>query len=135
MTKFDGVPVDQPPLVELPDHLLQHAVERLEADLPLVLANHLALGIYEHEGRPRPDRVPAPDLEGGVVDHRMLEAVAEHRLPDVGRRPLRVELRRVHAYDDELSVVLFFQFPQLRKYVQAVKSAVGPEVEDDHLAP
>src|SRR5256885_17059518 len=50
------------------------------------------------------------------------------------RSPLAQELRRVHADDGELLAPLALELPQLRKDVQAVDSAEGPEVEQDQLA-
>jgi hypothetical protein len=39
----------------------------------------------------------------------------------------------VHPYDGDVARVLLLELPQLRKYVNAVDSAVGPEVEEEQL--
>jgi hypothetical protein len=46
-----------------------------------------------------------------------------------------VILTAVYADNHQLRCKLFFQLPQLRKYVNAVDSPIGPEVEQGDFAP
>ena len=131
--EVDGTPVDCALRVELGHHLADQPVERVVLDLPLVLADHLAPGVDEHQRRPRPHCVLSPHLELAVVDHWMLDLVPEDRLADVLSGLLSVELGRMDAYHCQLAAVLLFQFPQLRKYVHAVDSTVRPEVQHHQL--
>ena len=41
----------------------------------------------------------------------------------------------LNSYYNELSVVLRFELPQLREYMDAVDSPIGPEVEKYDFAP
>jgi hypothetical protein len=55
-------------------------------------------------------------------------------MPDSISNPLGVILTAVYADYSELGRKLLFQLPQLRKYVNAVDSAVCPEVEQDDFS-
>jgi hypothetical protein len=48
--------------------------------------------------------------------------------------PFGGELGTVDADRDQHIAVALFELPQLRKYVETVDSAVGPEIEQDELA-
>ena len=52
---------------------------------------------------------------------------------DPGGNSLSVILPAVDADYYQLALVLRFQLPQLREYVNAVDSAIGPEIEEDDL--
>ena len=73
-------------------------------------------------------------MQLGVVEHRVGDAVPLDRGRQRVRVALVLELRRVHADDDEHVAVLLLQRPQLVEHVQAVDAAEGPEVEQDDLA-
>src|SRR3989442_11124709 len=133
-TLFRSPPVEHPRGVELLDHPRDQVVERLERELALVPADDLALRVDEHERGPGTDRIRLPDAEVAVVHHRMADVEAEDGGADGVGLPLAQELRRVHTDDGELLAPLALELPQLRKDVQAVDSAEGPEVEQDQLA-
>ena len=127
--------VYQAPLVELPDHLGKHLVEGFQSDFSLVLSDDLSLGVYEHQRGPGPHPILLPHLEVPVVNDRVLDFVAQYGLADVVSVLFDGELGGVYSDHDQLGGVFLFQFPQLRKYVHAVDSAVGPEVQDHDLSP
>jgi hypothetical protein len=52
----------------------------------------------------------------------------------ISGHPFGRELGGMNADDDQFTGEFTFQLPQLREDVEAVDSAVGPEVEDDQLA-
>ena len=97
-------------------------------------ADHPAGRVQQHDRGPRAHAERAPDAELAVVHDGVLDAEALRRGGDVGRHAFGAELAGVHADDDQLIRVVFFQLPQLRQYVDAVDSAVGPEVEQHQLA-
>ena len=49
--------------------------------------------------------------------------------------PLSMILPAVNADYHQLALILRFELPQLRKYVDAVDSAIRPEVQKDHFPP
>jgi hypothetical protein len=120
--------------VEPGDHLGDELVEGVQYDLALMLADDLALGINEHQGRPGPDRVAFPDIEIVVVDDRVADFISEYRLTHAARGLLCGEFGRVDTDHHHLRGVLPLQFPQLRKYVHVVDSAVCPEIDHHHLS-
>jgi len=95
-----------------------------------VLADDAALRVDEHQGWPGPARELMPDIEVTIIDHGMLDPVAQHGIPQVRGVSLGGELRRVDTDDDHPVAVLLLDFPQLRKQVHAIDSAEGPEVDD-----
>ena len=121
--------------VELGDHVGHEAVELIKGQLAFVLADYVARGVDEHEGRPSAAGVLLPHLELLVVDDRVFQPVAAYGRAEVGDLFLVGEFGRVDSDNHQLTGVLLFQFPQLRKNMGAVDSTVGPEVEDDDLAP
>ena len=127
-------PVDQPLFVKLGDHSPYQIIKSLVGQFTLVLADHLAFRVNEHQRRPGTAGVLPPHLELGVIDDGVLQLVALGRQQHVVGVLLVGELGRVDAYHHQLVRVLFFHFPQLRKHMHAVDSTVGPEVENDHLA-
>lgn len=59
--------------------------------------------------------------------------IPEGRLTNPRRLPFRDIFAAMHSNDDHILGVPFFDLPQLRKDVDTVDSAVGPEVEKDYL--
>ena len=55
------------------------------------------------------------------------------RVPDAARDPFRVILPALHSDYDELRRIFRFELPQLRKHMNAVYSAIGPEIEKHHF--
>ena len=99
-----------------------------------MFADNIAGRIDEHQRRPRTNAVLLPDLEVAVVDDGMVDLVAQNGSTQVLGLLLSREFGGVDAHDCEFTSVLFFQFPQLRKYVHAVNSTVGPKIEDHQSA-
>lgn len=91
--------------------------------------NHVALWIYNNQCRPRRYRVAPPDPEVSIVDDGMLGPQSKRGVTDSARNTFGVILPAVNSNNSELDRKLLFQLPQLRKYVNAVDSPVGPEVE------
>src|SRR2546422_9598808 len=67
--------------LELGDHLADEPIEGLELELTLVLADHLAARIDEHQRRPGAHGVRLPDAEVAVVDDRVAHVQSEDGLP------------------------------------------------------
>ena len=134
VNRLDRAPIEKTRGVELLDHLRDQPIEGLERELAFVPSDDAAYRVDEHEGRPGADRVGLPDAKVTVVDDRMPDVQSLDSSPDALSLPLGDELRRVYADDDELPAPLPLEPPHLRKDVQAVDSAVGPEVEQDQLA-
>ena len=65
----------------------------------------------------------------------MLDPVLGDLAADVLGVPLGVELGGVDADDHQLVLVLLLELGQVGQDVVAVDAAVGPEVEQDDLAP
>ena len=127
-------PVELALRIELLDERGDDLVEAGVEALALVPAHRVARGVDDHERGPRLDLPQPPDRELAVVDHRMLEIVAQEHLPDVLRSALFRELRGVHPDDDQLVREVRLQPFEPGEVVDAVDAPVGPEVEHDHLA-
>ena len=56
---------------------------------------------------------------------------SDGRIPDSRSDSLGVILPAVNPDYYKLAVVLRFELPQLRKYVDAVDSPIGPEIQED----
>lgn len=59
----------------------------------------------------------------------MVQSKPEHGISDARRSALGVIFPAMDTKDYEFLTISFFELPQLRKYVDAVDSAVGPEIE------
>lgn len=64
----------------------------------------------------------------------MLYAIPDRRLANARRLALGDIFATVHSDDSDITGVLLFDLPQLREDVNAVDSAIGPEVEQDDFA-
>ena len=100
-----------------------------------MLADDPALRVDEHQRRPGTAAKLVPHGEVAVVDDRVLDAVAQHRLAKVRRFALRRELGGVDPEHDHPVAIFVLDPPQLRKHVHAVDSTEGPEVDDREPAP
>jgi hypothetical protein len=85
-------------------------------------------------GRPGAGGVGLPGDEVGIVEDEVLDLVAFHGLIDGFDGAFELELRRVHADDDEFLGVLLLQWAQFVEDVEAVDAAERPEVEEDDLS-
>ncbi len=61
----------------------------------------------------------------------MCDVLAQDGLPNVGRLALIGELWRVNTNDNDLCRIPLLNRPQRGQNVQAVDSAIRPEIEDD----
>lgn len=95
-------------------------------------SHHVAGRVYEDQGGPGPHAVALPDDKVGVIDYRMGDLVSPDGVTERSRLPLIGELGGVDPDDRQGLGVFRFQRLQLREDVQAVDSAVGPEVEQHH---
>ena len=121
-----GLVLGQPAVDQRRGHVL--------GQLTLVDADHIAVRIDEIERRPgaRAERLPV--LEVGVVENRVLNPQAQDRLAQVLGLALGRELGRVDRDNLQGVGVASFKLPQLRKYMQAVDSSVGPEMQDQQTS-
>lgn len=69
-----------------------------------------------------------------VVDDWMRYLVPKGRLTNTGCLALRDIFAAMHSNDNNVVGILLFDLPQLRQNVNAVDSAIGPEIEEDHTA-
>src|ERR1017187_198190 len=99
------------------------------------VANH-ALGINEIFGWPIVIVESFPSAKIVVLRDGIAELVALDGVGHVGRALFEHELRRVYANDDEGLVVVFRpKRAHVRKGPHAVDAAIGPEIDEHHLAP
>ena len=135
LTRERERPADKRPVLQVRvDETPGEVHERLERDLAGLLRHHAALRIEEGERRPGPHRVGTPGAEVPVVDDGMVDAEPEAGIGEVRSSALGGELTRVHPDDHEHVVKPLLELPDPREQVEAVDSAVRPEVEDDDLA-
>jgi hypothetical protein len=91
---------------------------------------------HEHERGPRSHGVGTPDPVPLVHHDRVPHAVARHGLRDAKGVALGRELGRVDAdHHHRIAGALVFQGSQHGEHVQAVDSAIRPEVQDDDVPP
>ena len=128
------VAIDLPLFVEDLNHGPDRLVERVALAFARRRRDDVALRIDEHLRGPRPRAICLPDREIRVVDHRMIDVVANENPADVVGLAFVRELRRVHADDDELVAVFLFEPAQIRQDVHAVDAPVRPEIKQDDLA-
>ena len=116
------------------DQLVQQPHQALGVALAGHRGDDVALGVDHREGGPGLGGVLLPHLHVGVVEDGVVDAVPLDGGGEGGRVPLVLELRRVHADDDEGVAVFLLQRPQLVQDVQTVDAAEGPKVEHHDLA-
>ena len=116
----------------------QHIVDGLghgvQWKLAFVPGEHHAVRIDKHERGPGAHAIVLPDAALTVIHDGMLKIQALNGGAQVYVRAFSRVLRAVDANDDQFISKASFKLPQLREYVQAVDSAVGPEVEYHQLA-
>ena len=98
-----------------------------------MLSDDITLRVYEHQRGPGSARVLLPDLKLIVVNYRMFQLVATDGFMKIAGVFLIWKFCRMNAYDYEFISIILFQFPQLRKYMGAVDSTIGPEIQDNDL--
>lgn len=91
--------------------------------------NHIPPGIHRHNRWPCRHRVASPRPELPVIDDWMDSLEPDRRIPDPAGYSLRVKFSALNSNDYELLLKPRFELPQLRKYMDAVYSAISPEIE------
>jgi hypothetical protein len=99
-----------------------------------VCSDYIAFLVDYDECWPRSHGIGAPNAELPVVDYRVGESEAERRFEYPGRFPLCDIFSTVNSDDDDVVRISLLDLPQLRKNVDAVDSAIGPEIEENDLA-
>nr|WP_229230440.1 hypothetical protein [Corynebacterium cyclohexanicum] len=117
----------------LGDELLDQHAEPAGVPLPREVGHDVALGVDDHERRPRAGRVRLPREEVGIVEDRVVDVVALDGGRERHRVGLVLELGRVHPDRDEDVLVLLLERAQLVQDVEAVDAAEGPEIKEDDL--
>ena len=125
-----GRRVEDATRLELLEHAAHQLIEFFEGKLAFVLADDPTVRVDEDQGRPGTTAKALPDREVTVVHHRVLDSIAQHRFPQIGRFPLGRELGRMHPDDDHPVAVFPLDLPQLRKGMHAIDSAERPEIDD-----
>lgn len=108
--------------------------EHCGSELTRVGADYISPLVHGNQRRPRRYRETTPYPELPVVHNRMLCPEANRSVPDTLRHTLGMILTALYANDYQLLRVSRFELPQLREYVYAVNSTVGPEIEQNYLA-
>ena len=113
---------------------LDERLDLLEREFPRMLPDHVARRIHDHDRRPCIDRVAAPNAKLPVVDDGVLDAKPNRCVTNAIRYALGRVFPTVDADYCNLACEALLELPQLRKDVNAVDSAVRPEIEDEQLA-
>ena len=82
---------------------------------------------------PRRISIVAPYPKLSIVDRGMHSIQADACVADTGQYAFFGELSAVNSDDGDVRWVSLPEPPQLRQDVKAVDSAVGPEIEQEHL--
>ncbi len=114
---------------------LDNGAEIIKGELAGVLAYVLPIGAHKHNGGPCLHIEGSPGAKLPIVHHRVGHPQAASGCSYVICVALGYELARVNADNDKLARKCLFQPAHGRQYVDAVDSAVGPEIEENKLAP
>ena len=133
-SKWSGCSFEHAFLAIVGQRFLHECDRALEIDFAAAFGDEIAFRIDHPQAGPTAAVVSVPDLVVGVVDHRMLDFVAQDGLADVLGVVLGVELGGVDADDHHVVRIRVLELFQLRQDVHAVDAAVGPEIEDDEFA-
>ena len=110
-------------------HTVEEGSNQLGLELSSMHAYHIATGADGHERWPCANGVGAPHAKLPVVDRGMYGIQAQAGVAEARRIAFCRKLSTVYAHDGYFSPVFLFERPQLRKHVDAVDSAVRPEIE------
>ena len=127
--KMQGCIVESALAFGLSDELINDAFEDFLMAFTGEMAQDIAIGPDHHQRRPGPHRILPPDMKVAVVDHGMLDLIAQDRLADVGRVAFVLEFCRMHANNHQFPGILLFQGGQFGDDVHAIDAAVGPEIQ------
>jgi hypothetical protein len=96
--------------------------------------HHGAVRIDGDERRPGAYGIGAPDAELPIVQDRMRGVESNRRVANALGDSFGGVLPAMHTDDGDRIAEPLLELPQLRKHMDAVDSAVGPEVEEQQLA-
>ena len=130
----DGRGVEQPLGFEISKHGINDRDKVGGSNLAGLLADHLAGRINQHHGRPGAHTVLTPYIELRIIDHRMLDAVANDRRANIFSELFGRKLGRVDTDHDQFVGVTFTKLTQLRNIMVAVNSTKGPKFQQDKFA-
>src|SRR5687768_10194848 len=116
------------------DDALDEGRHRVRGELARAHADDGTPWIDGDERGPRAHGVRAPNPELTIVQDGMRRPEANGCVANARRLPLGDVLTAVHTDDGDGPGEPLLELPQLRKHMDAVDSAVGPEVEEQHLA-
>ena len=117
------------------EELLDHAGKRGTVALAGGHRDDVAVGVDDHQSRPRAHAVLLPCLQLRVVQHGMGDAMAGDRATNGSVVRLVGELRRVHADHHEALAEPLLERAQLLDDAKAVDAAERPEIEHHHASP
>ena len=118
----------------LRQHTFYEGGERIGVELYGMHADDVPTWIDRNERRPRLHRVRAPYTKLPII-HRGVRGLQSQRgIPNVVGDALLGVFAAVHTDDRDPRSVSFLELPQLRKNMDAVDSAVGPEIEKEQFA-
>ncbi|GBF31625.1 hypothetical protein MnTg04_01588 [bacterium MnTg04] len=109
-------------------------IQQIVMPLPGYLANNVSGRVDHHQRRPGASAIGLPDLEILVVNDRMHDLVALYETPDCRGPGFTLEFAGMHADDNQLLSVFLLQAFQIGDDMQAVDTAIGPEIQQYHLA-
>ncbi len=92
-------------------------------------ANDISTVIDRHNCGPRRYGEAPPDAELPIIHNGVMYAESRDGIQYARRNALGVVFPAMHAYYDERLSIPLFEFPQLRKDVNAIDSAVRPEIQ------
>src|SRR5258708_36535317 len=87
--------------VKLLNPLREQLLPLLRVNLALVACNHTTLRIDKNQRGPRVYRVLPPEVHAAIVDHRMLDPIAQDRFAHPPVKLLSGKFRRMNAYNAE----------------------------------
>jgi hypothetical protein len=125
--------VEQPSLTRGRERALDERRDGFDRELAGVRSSDVPAWIDGNECRPRVDGIRSPDAELPIVQDGMGRTESERGLTNALGDALGDVLAAMDADDGDMIGVLLFEPPQLRKYVDAVDSAVRPEIEEEQL--
>jgi hypothetical protein len=108
--------------------------DHVHCELTGVRSHHVTFPVYYDQRRPGSHRIGAPDAELPIVDYRVGQSKAKRGFKNPGCLALRDIFAAVYSDDDNVIRISLFDLPQLRENMDAIDSAIGPEIEKHYLA-
>lgn len=108
--------------------------EHLARELAGVSTDDISSRVDCNQRRPCRNCVASPDPELPVVDHWMRGVESYRCVANSRRDTLRMILSTVNAYYYQLRWIPQLELPQLREYMDAVNSPIGPEIQQNDFS-